>query len=215
MFFQACRLLSRASPVECLAIGPEIAPTPLVQTPTHVTEIRQDPHQPSLSPGRDLHSHHGTPHPTSSREHCPKQATRELPRQGLLIPPVPAPPQHCQRHSKDNIRNKFDDVLRVHCFPEKASLQSDNLPVKGRLKQHVQFWRDIGSPDMILSIIEQGYVIPFEEEPPPMFFRNNKSALREAKFVTDSILDLLASSRISEKSHPIREQSFICEVFLI
>ncbi len=83
-----------------------------------------------------------------------------------------------------------------------APLQSDNLPVKGRLKQHVQFWRDIGSPHMILSIIEYGYVIPFIAEPPPMFLRNNKSALRVAKFVTYSILELLASSRISEKFHP-------------
>ena len=55
---------------------------------------------------------------------------------------------------------------------------------------------------MVLSIIENGYIIPFEEEPPQSFFRNNKSALHEVKFVADSVLELLASGRIQEKIRP-------------
>ena len=55
---------------------------------------------------------------------------------------------------------------------------------------------------MILSVIEEGYRIPFTQQPPTMFFPNNKSALREATFVTNSILELLDSGRVTELSAP-------------
>lgn len=55
---------------------------------------------------------------------------------------------------------------------------------------------------MIMSVVTEGYKIPFIEFPPPMFYRNNNSSLNEISFVTDSILELLTSNRISEKPDP-------------
>ena len=55
---------------------------------------------------------------------------------------------------------------------------------------------------MILSVIEEGYRIPFIQQPPSMFFPNNRSALRQATFVTKSILQLLDSGRVTELSTP-------------
>ena len=74
--------------------------------------------------------------------------------------------------------------------------------VKGRLRQNAQFWYNIGSSQLIMSVIMNGYTIPFFEIPPPMFFRNNKSALNEKVSVTESIMELLSSHRILEKTEP-------------
>ena len=55
---------------------------------------------------------------------------------------------------------------------------------------------------MVMSVINEGYKIPFTNEPPPMFLKNNKSALLEYVFVTESIIELLSSNRITEKHQP-------------
>ena len=81
-------------------------------------------------------------------------------------------------------------------------LCSDNIPVKGRLKQHAQFWYTISSSRMVISVITEGYKIPFTAQPHPMFYRNNNSANKEYQFVTETVLDLLKSKRITEKHEP-------------
>ena len=95
-------------------------------------------------------------------------------------------------------------MLEVRCDYNSHidKLLSDQITIKGRLKQHVNFWSDIGASPMILSIINDGYRIPFTDEPPPMFCNNNRSARLEYSFVTKSILELLSSNRITEKSVP-------------
>ena len=35
-----------------------------------------------------------------------------------------------------------------------------SILVKGRLKQNVKFWNDIGSSDFVIDVIENGYKIP-------------------------------------------------------
>ena len=43
--------------------------------------------------------------------------------------------------------------------------------VKNRLKDHVQFWEDSLKPsELVLSTVKFGYVIPFIQEPPSVFF---------------------------------------------
>ena len=49
-----------------------------------------------------------------------------------------------------------------------------------------QIWYEIGASPMVMSVINEGYKIPFTNEPPPMFLNNNKSALLEYVFVTES-----------------------------
>jgi len=41
-----------------------------------------------------------------------------------------------------------------------------------RLKEDIQFRYDIGAPSFILSIIREGYKIPFEHNPPGIFLKN-------------------------------------------
>ena len=99
----------------------------------------------------------------------------------------------------------FPDVLEAHRefnSYHSSGLNSDSLDVKGRLRHNVQFWKYIGASDFILSIIANGYVIPFIQPPPAMFFRNNNSAMAQEVFVTDSILELLRTKRIKEVTNP-------------
>ena len=56
---------------------------------------------------------------------------------------------------------------------------TDHEEQKGRLKRHIEFWQNLGAPDFVLSVIQEGYnyKIPFIEEPPIAYLRNNQSAL--------------------------------------
>ena len=45
-----------------------------------------------------------------------------------------------------------------------------HLIVRGRLKQHVQFWKSIGASDFIIDVIENGYKLPLYSEPKQTFF---------------------------------------------
>ena len=38
--------------------------------------------------------------------------------------------------------------------------------VKGRLREHLLFWVEIGAPPWVLETTRSGYVIPFETSPP-------------------------------------------------
>ena len=74
------------------------------------------------------------------------------------------------------------------------------LNVKGRLKENISFWEEIGASNWVLRILRDGYALPFIPEPEPKIFQNNVSALRNKEFVTNEILDLLNSGRVREVS---------------
>ena len=59
---------------------------------------------------------------------------------------------------------------------------SGTILVKGRLRNNIQFWHDIVASSFILSIIRDGYKIPFERNPPWIFLKNNKSSLTHPAF---------------------------------
>ena len=71
-----------------------------------------------------------------------------------------------------------------------------SLKVKGRLRAHIQFWKDIEASDFIIDTIQEGYKIPFRESPNPAIFSNNSSAFDNWQFVFDSITQLLITDRI-------------------
>ena len=77
--------------------------------------------------------------------------------------------------------------------------------VKGRLREHLQFWIDINAPQLIIDCIFQGYKIPFYSNPQRVVFKNNRSALVHAKFVPEAISELLKSNRIwkTQREHLI------------
>ena len=59
------------------------------------------------------------------------------------------------------------------------------------------------APPFVLDIIKKGYQIPFKSEPPPSYDKNNASAIRNSKFVENSIKELLVDGRIREtKTRP-------------
>ena len=49
--------------------------------------------------------------------------------------------------------------------------------INARLKQHLNFWKVLKTPEWLLEIIKFDFRIPFEREPDPMFFTNNASAV--------------------------------------
>ena len=68
----------------------------------------------------------------------------------------------------------------------------------GSLKNHIQFWRSIGTSQFILVVIDEGYRIPFYSTPPPSFLRNNKSTLAHPSFFDQAISELLLTYRVFE-----------------
>ena len=49
----------------------------------------------------------------------------------------------------------------------------------------------IGANADVTSVIKEGYKIPFTYTPQKVYFKNNKSALRNSDFVTESIKNLI------------------------
>ena len=64
------------------------------------------------------------------------------------------------------------------------------------LKHNLAFWRSIGAPDFILSIIENSYRLLFISFPLPVKLRNNKSARLHAAFVDQAVLELVNSGQV-------------------
>ena len=65
--------------------------------------------------------------------------------------------------------------------------------IKGRLKDHLAFWSNLGSPPWLLEIIQHGVKIPFLEKPPAIFLPNNKSATQPThlQWVKDTLTEFL------------------------
>ena len=95
-----------------------------------------------------------------------------------------------------DMKDKFNNFL--FCNSECKG----NVTVKGRLKQHIEFWKSIGTNKKILNIIENGYKIPFIKIPPSAKFKNNNSAHENSDFVTKSLKDLLQAGSIQQLSKP-------------
>ncbi len=93
-------------------------------------------------------------------------------------------------------------------FPQRnwefSNTREENvLPiVKGRLRENIGYWESINANETILSIIREGYRIPFVQTPPGRKSKNNKSALKYPEFVKKSILELLETGRIKECRKP-------------
>ena len=102
--------------------------------------------------------------------------------------------------NQDFLKDEYDYSRFTHDFYEYEQGQK-NILVKGRLKNHLSFWRSIGSSDFVLDIIENGYKIPLYSMPSRTSCKNNRSALCEPEFVSEAIKDLLDRGLI-EKCNP-------------
>jgi hypothetical protein len=65
--------------------------------------------------------------------------------------------------------------------------------VKGRLAKNIKFWGKIGANNFVLETLRKGYVIPFLENPVKMFKKNNRSAMKNAEFVDQTVNELIVS----------------------
>ncbi|XP_062621080.1 uncharacterized protein LOC134282689 [Saccostrea cucullata] len=90
----------------------------------------------------------------------------------------------------------FDSSHFSECYEYK---ENGKVCVRGRLKDHILFWKNIDTCKFILDTIEFGYKIPFYSLPQARFSKNNKSALQEDEFVRGAIEDLLDNGLISEE----------------
>ena len=75
--------------------------------------------------------------------------------------------------------------------------------VKGRLHKNIQFWKEKlllaeSSKNLVLPILEYGYLLIFEQESPPVILRNNKSAFEHKDFVKRVIADLVYTGVVNE-----------------
>ena len=81
-------------------------------------------------------------------------------------------------------QNNEDVLVQEDQFTQNYELESGHsLRVNGNLKNNLVFWRSIGAPDFILSIIEKGYRLPFISFPAAVKLRNNKSAPGRLEFI--------------------------------
>ena len=128
-----------------------------------------------------------TVYPCSGRE-----ATSPLATILAIESPTTSQPQANQLNQSNE-----DDLAQVDQITQNYELESGHsLSVKGNLKNNLSFWRSIGAPDFILSIIENGYRLPFISFPLAVKLRNNKSARLHADFVDQAVLELVNSGRL-------------------
>ena len=91
--------------------------------------------------------------------------------------------------------DEFWDDIHVIESVENDNI-TDTMGIKGSLSKHSEFWREIGAYQSVINVIENGYSIPFIQQPPSMFYGNNQSAVRNTDFVTDKIAELLQTKCI-------------------
>ena len=77
----------------------------------------------------------------------------------------------------------------------------------GRLGNFSNFWaQTLKASSFVQSIIDNGYIIPFDNPPPAFYAENNRSSLRNADFVEEAIKKLASFGCIEELS----ERPFCC-----
>ena len=115
---------------------------------------------------------------------------------------------------QDNVNDKyfcqfdfheFDQDINIELFLEQIQyFEAKSLDfelfkgVKGRLAKHIDFWEKIGANSFVIDTIKNGYVIPFIDPPGKMKLDNNKSALNNEQFVTDTVSELLSTGCVIE-----------------
>lgn len=91
----------------------------------------------------------------------------------------------------ENNVTEFEIFSEQVNYFENSKLHGSFKGVKGNLKKHIQYWKDIGANEFILGTISEGYVIPFSSNPPSMCFKNNRSAFQNHDFVDTAIAELV------------------------
>ena len=96
---------------------------------------------------------------------------------------------------KDDINSTFVDLAAAHSSYAPSCSSGDSpregsVCVKGHLKDHMSFWHAIKVNQCVISIIRDGYAVPFVELPPRKQMENHKSAANEKEFVAEQVKEL-------------------------
>ena len=78
--------------------------------------------------------------------------------------------------------------------------QNSIMRVKGRLRENIAFWRNIGASQWLLNVLCEGYCLPFVELPESKVFGNHNSPSCHSDFVSSEISKLLMSGALLEVS---------------
>ena len=104
--------------------------------------------------------------------------------------------------SEDSVQEPRNFELEADLNPFPSSVDRPQVSVKGKLNSSFHHWQSLGAPEFILSVIRCGYKIPFISTPPSQRYSNNASAINEAEFVGEAILELLRDNRVEELFSP-------------
>ena len=91
-----------------------------------------------------------------------------------------------------------------------SAANNDGVRPTGRLRERIDLWRSIGTSSFVLSVIRQGYFLPFTSIPPVSFASNHASTKKKKKhasFVSHAIKELLDCGSITRV---MREAVHIC-----
>ena len=77
---------------------------------------------------------------------------------------------------------------------------SKPIPVKGRLRNCLEFWKNIEANEFVLNTIKYGYSLPLLTNPSKVELKNNKSANDNNDFVVAAINELLVIDSVREVS---------------
>lgn len=123
-----------------------------------------------------------------------KDSTTKTP----LITEAERPSHNRTKEKEIEVCKEIEQVFVHEQNWEYKECASTGSNVKGRLKQNINFWQSIGAPDFIISVINNGYMIPFTSVPEPRIMRNNRSAELHGDFVEEALTELISTSRILE-----------------
>ena len=137
---------------------------------------------------------------------------------GTAIEPCQAPPllptnsdQVLNRLGKDEYSNLIVDLCSFSGIEDKVLLECsyadylegcDSVIIKGRLRVNVSFRETISTSQFILSVIREGYKIPFYYTPTSVHLQNNNSTLSYSDFVVSAITELLKVGSVVECPFP-------------
>jgi len=105
----------------------------------------------------------------------------QLPIEVLLEDPLMEP-----QNKELDIIDRLGEVKDGYEFGEwdnESGRLHQPVDVKGNLGRNLDFWIHIGAPKFILSVIANGYCLPFQCTPVCISLNNNKSALKFKDFV--------------------------------
>ena len=152
-----------------------------------------------------------------------------------LPPPPPPPPKKISKslanHTRDTVALGINKNLTKSVLPAdkkvifnmsaqteetetinsnrdwEISGKTENISVRGRLKENSHFWKNESKLSLFVqNITDNDYIIPFTTIAPSFYASNNKSSLRNSRFVSQTISRLLENNCIEV----LDQKSYCC-----